>query len=135
MISSGKSLLPYINSCVNTSFEGLVSPNGRTNARTPARRSRRWVSKDGQSNKKCFYNGLNNPIVSSVIFSPVSATLLKILAISWCISGGAYLMSSACISSGPALFPFFSEPAAFAISASVDGFFILCGACSLMFPS
>ena len=53
LISSGKSLLPYINSYVKTSFEGLLSPNGRTNARTPARRSRRWVSKDGQSNKKC----------------------------------------------------------------------------------
>ena len=45
LISSGKSSLPYINSCVKTSFEGLVSPNGRTNGRTPARRSRRWVSK------------------------------------------------------------------------------------------
>ena len=56
MISSGKSLLPYINSCVKTSFEGLVSPNGRTNAGAPARRSRRWVSKDGQKN----INGLRS---------------------------------------------------------------------------
>ena len=53
LISSGKSLLPYINSYVKTSFEGLLSPNGCTNARTPAR-SRRWVSKDGQSNEKMF---------------------------------------------------------------------------------
>ena len=53
LTSSGKSLLPYINSCVETLFEGLVSPNGRTDARTPARRSRRLVSKDGQSNKNC----------------------------------------------------------------------------------
>ena len=37
LISSEKSLLPYINSCVKTSLEGLMSPNGRTNARTPAR--------------------------------------------------------------------------------------------------
>ena len=53
LTSSGKSLLPYINSCVETLLEGLVSPNGRTDARTPARRSRRLVSKDGQSNKNC----------------------------------------------------------------------------------
>ena len=39
LISSGKSLLPYINSCVKPSFEGLVSPNGNLNIRTLARRS------------------------------------------------------------------------------------------------
>ena len=60
LISSGKSLLPYINSCVKTSFEGLVSPNGRTNARTPAKRSRRWVSKDGQSNKLSRFSVITN---------------------------------------------------------------------------
>ena len=45
--------IQFHNSCVKTSFEGLLSPNGRTNARIPARRSRRWMSKDGQSNRKC----------------------------------------------------------------------------------
>ena len=55
LISSGKSLLPYINSYVKTSFEGLLSPNDRTNAKTPARRSRRWMSKMGRATKNVPY--------------------------------------------------------------------------------
>ena len=58
LISSGKSFLPYINSCGKTSLEGLLSQNGLTNARTPVRRSRRWMSKDGQSNRKCFVSSI-----------------------------------------------------------------------------
>ena len=82
-----------------------------------------------------FCSGLKKPSVSSMIFSPDSATLLKISAISLCISSGAYLMSSAWISSGPALFPFFSDLAAYFISPSVKGCLILRGVYSLKFPS
>ena len=45
LISSGKFLLPYINSCVKASFEGLVSPDGRINARTLAGRSRQKMDR------------------------------------------------------------------------------------------
>ena len=55
LISSGKSFLPYINGCVKTSFEGFLSPNGRTNARTPARRFRRWDVKRWTEQQTMFH--------------------------------------------------------------------------------
>ena len=46
-----RSLLPYNKYCVRTLFERLLYPNGRNIAKTPARRSRRFKSNEGQSNK------------------------------------------------------------------------------------
>ena len=40
-------------SCVKTSFERSIYPNGRSNAKTTARGFRRGTSNEGQSNKKC----------------------------------------------------------------------------------
>lgn len=50
-VTINKIWLNWTDSCVKTSFEGC--PNGRTNARTPARTSHLWMSKDGQNDKKC----------------------------------------------------------------------------------
>ena len=49
-----RSWSPYNNSCVKESFErSLKCMNGRINSAIPAKRFRRWASKEGQSNKKC----------------------------------------------------------------------------------
>ena len=50
---AGKSLSPYNKIRIRNSFEGLVCPSGHNKAETPARRSLRGTSKEGQSNKKC----------------------------------------------------------------------------------
>ena len=55
------------------------------------------------------------PSISSVTSSPVADTELKILAISLCNSVGAYFMYSISRLSGPALFLFLSDFAAFII--------------------
>ena len=47
-------LSPYSKSCTRRLLQRLsISTNGRNATETPARRSRRWISKEGQSNKKC----------------------------------------------------------------------------------
>ena len=44
----------YSKICTRTLLERLsISTNGRNATETPARTSRRWISKEGQSNKKC----------------------------------------------------------------------------------
>ena len=49
----GKSLSPCSNSSIKTLLERLVYPYGRSSANTPARRSLRSSSKEGQCDKKC----------------------------------------------------------------------------------
>ena len=52
-MSSERSLSPYNKSCIRALFEKLlIWANGRNKFETPAR-SRRKISNDGQSNKKC----------------------------------------------------------------------------------
>ena len=53
-MSSERSLSPYNKSCTRALFEKLlIWANGRNKFETPARRSRRKMSNEGQSNKKC----------------------------------------------------------------------------------
>ena len=54
LMSSERSLSPYNKSCIGALLEKLlIWPNGRNKFETPARRSRRKMSNEGQSNKKC----------------------------------------------------------------------------------
>ena len=52
---SGKSLLPYNNSCNKIHLEDLHIQVVLSNAKIPARRSRLCTSKQGQSNEKCLH--------------------------------------------------------------------------------
>ena len=51
--SAGKSVHPYNKVCFKSSFEGLVMPRGLIKGRVLSRRLLLWVSKEGQSSKKC----------------------------------------------------------------------------------
>ena len=68
-----------------------------------------------------FGRGVSIPVSISVGCCPVSAAMFSSSAISLVIDGGAYLISSADISSMPALFPFFILLVASWISFSVNG--------------
>ena len=53
-MSSERPLSPYNKSCIRALFEKLlIWVSGRNKFETPPRRSRRKMSNDGQSNKKC----------------------------------------------------------------------------------
>ena len=72
-ILSRRSSSPCIKNCVITPFEGVLHSNGRTNARTSARRLRHLMSKeDGRSNEECSISSLLSFCKAHLVYSTPS---------------------------------------------------------------